>query len=375
MARPRPLLPALAAASLAALAAGGALAASQTPAAPGGPPFDLTLPTPHAVSMTVDTGPARDFLVLVGAGETAPAALRRLKASRPVLLALEAEERSVEPFFGRLVTFAAGTPDPFLSGIKSQAGALGTLLEAMETDGTAAAIVEGRRIASLLPSSPPVRSRLTIVPFFGIGGFTEVRAVEEGDQIYLVCDLARILSDSRNSTPPRESVLKVLRAASSEAWRRLFTAGFRKSPAWPASREATFDELLARTVSEGAASLFLFPDEFFPLSGLLEEPISRAFDRWNEVAELLLSPKLKDEDRRRLLDSASGADFWGRFDAVVGAQMTETILQRSGQAAYVKALAGGPRAVVALYAGIAKEAKTPQLGKAAKKALEPPPSS
>lgn len=372
MARARSLLAALVAA---ALAAPGRLPAAQTPAPPSGPPFDVTSPTPHAVSMTVDTAPARDFLALVGAGETAPAALRRLKASRPVLLSLEAEERPVEPFFGRLVAFAAGTPDPLLAGIKSQAEALGKLLDAMETEGTAGALVVGRRIASLLPASPPLRSRLSIVPLFGVGGFTEVRAVEEGDQVFLVCDLSRILADSRGTTPPRESVLKVLRAAGSEAWRKLFGEGTRKSPAWPARGDATFDELLARTVSEGAASLFLFPDEFFPLSTLLEEPIGRAFDRWNEAAELLLDPKLKEEDRRRLLDSASRADFWSRFDAVVGAQMTETILRRSGQAAYVKALAEGPRAVVSLYAGIAKQAKSPQLGKAARKALEAPPSS
>ena len=143
----------------------GAAAIGAAPAGPSqGPPFDVSSPTPHSVSMAVDTGPARDFLKLVAAAEDAPAALRRLRESRPVLLALEKQGQSAEQLFGRLVAFAAGTPDPFLSSIKSQAEPLGKLLDALETEGTGGAVVEARRLASLLPPSPAVSARLSLVP-------------------------------------------------------------------------------------------------------------------------------------------------------------------------------------------------------------------
>jgi hypothetical protein len=66
-------------------------------------------------------------------------------------------------------------------------------------------------------------------------------------------------------------------------------------------------------------------------------------------------------------------DFWSRHAAVVGAKMTETILQRAGAARYLEALAAGPRAVVALYVEVSKKTKEPSLGKAARKALEAAP--
>ena len=72
----------------------------------------------------------------------------------------------------------------------------------------------------------------------------------------------------------------------------------RKAPAWPPETDKTldFDTLLARTVAEGPGTLFLVPDEFFPLAPLLEEPIARNFGRWNKAAEVLLEGKLKEDD-------------------------------------------------------------------------------
>lgn len=356
--------------SLALGAAAGPVSGDPPKAPAQGPPYDVTSPTPHSISMVVDTGPARDFLELVAATETAPAALRRLRESRPVLLALERENRPAEQFFGRLVAYAAGTPDPFLSVVKSQVEPLRKLLDALETEGTGGAVVEARRIASLLPPSPAVTARLSLVPFFGLGGFSDVQPVAERDQLFLLCDLPRILADSRGTTPPRESVLKLLRAGASEAWRNLFERSFRTAPGWAAAPEPGFDALAAQTVADGVAMLFLVPDEFFPLPDLFSEPIERAFVRWNAAAERLLDPAVKPEEKRDLLREGGQGDFWSRYPAVVGAQAAEAILRRPGREAFARALGEGPRSVLALYVSLG-EKKLPAVSKTVRRALAP----
>jgi hypothetical protein len=120
--------------------------------------------------------------------------------------------------------------------------------------------------------------------------------------------------------------------------------------------------------------MFLFPDEFFPLGAMFEEPIERSFARWNAAAETLSDPKAKAEARRdAFLAATTRGDFWSRHASVVGVKMTEALLQRAGNARYLEALAAGPRAVAALYVEVTKKTKDPALGKAARKALEPTP--
>ena len=192
----------------------------------------------------------------------------------------------------------------------------------------------------------------------------------ERDQLFLLCDLPRILSDARGTTPPREAVLRLLRIGTSEAWRSLFDRSFQKPPAWPADLSSGFDALLAQTVREGAGTLFLFPDEFFPLPDLFAEPIAQAFDRWNRAAERLLDPQTKAAEKQDLLRESAQGDLWSRYSAVVGAQMIEAILRRAGRDAYVRALSEGPRAVVALYVSVAGSGKLPALAKTVRKAVE-----
>lgn len=341
-----------------------------TPPFGDGPPFDVRRATPHAIAMSVDTAAARDVLTLATGGEGAAAAIRRLRASRPVGLALARDGGDAEQFFGRLVATAAGTPDPVLSNYAASAGAFRTLLDALDTDGAAAAILEGRRIASLLPAEPVLARKLVVVPFFGLSGFSEVVPIPDGDSVYLVADVPRVAGDIRVGTPPREVVLKVFRAASAEGWRLLFA----NSRRWGTGGEDAldFETLLARTVTEGPATLFLFPDEFFPLASLLDEPISVSFARWNKAADLLTDPKTKEPARREALGEATRGEFWSRFAAIVGAQMTDAILRRYGTEAYLNALAAGPRSVATLYLNLLKGTKLPALGKGARKALEAP---
>ena len=106
----------------------------------------------------------------------------------------------------------------------------------------------------------------------------------------------------------------------------------RRPPAWPAvsDKALDFDALLARTVAEGPGTLFLVPDDFFPLSPLLGEPIARDFGRWNKAAELLLDGKLKDAQRQDLFQNAGKGDFWQRYPAIVGAQMADGLLRLVG---------------------------------------------
>jgi len=183
--------------------------------------------------------------------------------------------------------------------------------------------------------------------------------------------------DPEEAAPePREVLLKLLRGASAEAWRTLFDANVRRAPAWPGSEKALdFDTLLARTVAEGPGTLFLVPDEFFPLSPLLEEPIARDFGRWNKAAEILLEGTLKDAQRQDLFQNAGRGDFWQRYPAIVGAQMTDGLLRLAGREKFLAALAAGPRAVAALYVAATKGKGYPEFSKPVKKALEVRPSA
>jgi hypothetical protein len=165
-------------------------------------------------------------------------------------------------------------------------------------------------------------------------------------------------------------LLKVLRAAAAEAWRTLFDAHVRKAPAWPDEKSADFDTLLSRTAAEGPPTLFLIPDDFFPIVPLLEEPIARAYARWNRAADLLVEGRKKDSERQELLASAGKGDFWSRYPAIVGAQITDALLHFAGREKYLAALEAGPRAVLALYLEVTKGKRLPAFSKSAKKALE-----
>jgi hypothetical protein len=324
--------------------------------------------------MTVEVGPARDVLALITGGADAPAALRRLRASRAVAVALSRAGGNPEDVFGRLVSVAAGAPDPLLSGYAKRAGVFAKLLDALEADGTALAMVQARRVAALLPPSPRVTARLRVVPLFALSGFDDVVVEEDGETTWLFADLPRLLPEGGADFVPREVVLGLLRSAGQASYGNLFRP-FRSSPAWSEAPSAGFDALLARTVAEGPATMFLFADEFYPLGTMFEEPIARSFGKWNEAAEALLDPKATEEAKRKALAAVdSPGDFWSRHVAVVGAKVTETILQRAGNARFLEALAAGPRAVAELYLEVTRKTKEPAFGKAARRALEARPA-
>lgn len=340
--------------------------------AAGGPPIDVARPIAHDVRMTVDVGPARDVLALLAAKADAPAALKRLRASRPYGLALAWDGGNPDDTLGRLVSAAAGTPDPLLAGYARRAETFAKVLDALEVDGTPGAMVEARRIAALLPPTPRVTARLVLVPVFGLAGFDAVVAETDGETTWVFADLPRLVPDEGTGVVPREIVLSILRAAAAESWEALF-ASFRVPPAWPKEARPDFDALLARTVAEGPVTMFLFPDEFFPLGSMFEEPVARSFAQWNAAVEALLDPKAKEEARRETLATVTGrGDFWARHVAVVGAKITETLLQRAGTTRYLEALAAGPRSVASLYLEVTAKTKEPTLGKAARRALEKP---
>ncbi|HKC25178.1 MAG TPA: hypothetical protein VKF32_10575 [Thermoanaerobaculia bacterium] len=340
------------------------------------PPFDVEAPTPHRIAMSIDEAPARDLLALLTGAPDAPGTLRRLKGYRSVDLALSLEGLSPDDFFGRLVGSVAGTPDPLLETWARGSQRSRMLLDMLKADGSPIAALGARRVASLLPQAKPIAVRLVLVPFFSTAGFAEVAAAPDGDAIYLIADVPRLGGDPSSPASEREVMLSMLRAVFAKAWKTVFETSFQKPPLWPDERTPDFETLLSRTVSEGPATLFLFPDEFFPIGSLLEEPIGRAFLRWNRLAEILTDPKKKESERRDALAEPSGADFWRRSASIVGAAMTEVILRRDGREAFLQALASGPRAVVSLYEKEAqKDKRLPQLGAAAKKALDHGPIS
>ena len=359
----------------AAALATGALAAEPTRVPPAsqraGPPFDLEAPTPHRLSFTVDTAPARDVVELLAGAADAPGTLRHLKASANATAAIRAQGLSPDDFYGRLVSSIAGTPDPLLSTFISRIPYFTRVLDAIDTLGAPGADLEGRRIASLLPAGSPVSASFVVVPFFGLSGFAEVATIRDGDRLVLSADLPRLTGDLNSAPQPREVFLKLLRAVSAEAWRFLFETHVRKAPAWPDEKASDFDTLLARTIAEGPPTLFLIPDDFFPIIPLLEEPIVRAYARWNRAADVLLEGKKKEPERQELLLNAGKGDFWSRYPAIVGAQMTDAVLRFSGREKYLSALQAGPRAVVLLYLEGTKGKSQPELSKIARKALEP----
>jgi hypothetical protein len=342
-----------------------------------GPPFDLSTPTPHEIAFTIDAAPARDVLRLLTGAPEPTAALRRLKASSHATQAIRAQNLSPDDYYGKLVSSIAGTPDPLFTSFTGRSPYFARLLDEMEGEGPALATIEAKRVGSILPPGSPVKARVVLVPFFAISGFAEIAAVAADGEIVLAADMPRLVGDVATAPPPREVLLKLLRGASAEAWRALFEAAVRKPPAWPANGDKAldFDALLARTVAEGPGTLFLVPDEFFPLSPLLEEPIQRNFGRWNRAAEILLEGNLKDTQRQDLFQNAGRGDFWQRYPAIVGAQMTDGLLRLAGREKFLAALAAGPRAVAALYVTATKGKGYPEFSKPVKKALEVRPSA
>ena len=361
---------------LAAAGLGGMSPARASDTFPG-PPFDLDAKTPHDVVFTIDTKPARDVLGLLSGAPEPTAALRRLKASAHATLAIRGQNLSPDDYYGKLVSAIAGTPDPLFTSFAGRGPYFAALLDEMDASGAAAAALEAKRVASILPTGTPVRAHVVLVPFFAISGFAEIVAVNGDGEVVLAADLPRLVGDVATAPPPREILLKVLRGASAEAWRALFDANVRKAPAWPPDNDKTldFDTLLARTVAEGPGTLFLVPDEFFPLAPLLEEPIVRNFARWNRAAELLLEGKLKEDKKQELFLNAGRGDFWQRYPSIVGAQMTDGLLRLAGREKFLAALAAGPRAVATLYATATKGKGYPELTKPVKKALEARPSA
>ncbi len=341
-----------------------------------GPPFDLAARTPHEIVFTIDAAPARDVLGLLTGAPEPTAALRRLKASSHATLAIRAQNLSPDDYYGRLVAAVAGTPDPLFSSFSGRGPYFASLLDELEREGPALASVEAKRVGSILPAETPVKAHVVLVPFFAISGFAEIVAARGDGEIVLAADLPRLAGDVATSPAPREVLLKLLRGAAAETWRTLFDAHVRKAPAWPEGEKALdFDTLLARTVAEGPGTLFFVPDEFFPLSPLLEEPIARNFSRWNRSAEILLEGKLKETQRQDLFRSAGKGDFWQRYPAIVGAQMTDGLLRVAGREKFLAALAAGPRAVAALYVSATKGKGYPEFSKAVRKALEVTPSA
>ena len=352
------------------LALAAVTARAETPKAAGSPPFDVEARTPHRITTAIDTQPARDILTLLTGSEGTAAALRRLKASAAARAALRAEETNAEDFWGRLVTAATGTPDTLLAGYRNEAPVFRAFLDQTDHDAPSAAPLLAARVASLLPDEPPLTVPIVIIPFVGIGGFREIASVREEGSLYLVVDLPRLVA-SAGASQPREAFLKMLRGAGAESWRILFETYVRKTPPWPPADATSLDALLARTAAEGPPALFQVPDEFFPLDPFFAEPVGRAFRRWNGAAETLLDPATKEVARRDLLREAMRGDFWAQFPAVVGAQMIELLLRQKGRAAYVAALAAGPRALARLYAETVQGMKKPDFSKPVRKALEP----
>jgi hypothetical protein len=317
----------------------------------------------------IDTQPARDVLVLLTGSDGAAAALRRLKASAPARTALRAEGTNAEDFWGRLVTAATGTPDTLLAGYRSEASVFQAVLDETDLDAPASAPLLAARVASLLPDEPPLTVPIVIVPFIGIGGFREISSLREEGTLTLVVDLPRLVG-SVGASQPREAFLKMLRGAGAESWRILFHAHVKKTPPWPPADATSLDALLAVTAAEGPPALLEIPDDFFPLDPFFAEPVVRAFRRWNATAEKLIDPDVKEVARRDLLREASRGDFWAQYPAVAGAQMAEILIRQKGRAAYVAALAAGPRAVARLYAETVKGTKKPDISKPVRRALE-----
>lgn len=369
--------PSLAASLVLAAVLGFASPSAGGPPMASGPPFDADSPTPHSIRIDVDTSLARDFLTVLAAGPGAPDALRRLEASRPVAVAYGKTQSGPVELLGRLASAAAGHPDPLMKGIRDEVKPLSTILDGLEADGPSGGALEARRLASLLPAEPKASARFVLVPVFALSAFSDVSCLPDGGTTWCLVDVIRLMGDQPANVAAREVALKALRATTAQAWRQLFDQGIGTLPGWsdPWGEQAPFARLLARTVGEGPSTLFLLPDEFFPLSVVLEEPIGRAFLRWNEVAELLLDPKVKDVRKGAiLLEAEGGADFWGRYAAVVGGKIVDAVLRGAGRDAFTTALAEGPRAVLAIYARLSndKAARLPRLGKSVRRVLSEP---
>lgn len=334
---------------------------------PTAPPFPKDPVSAHQVTAAVDTASAKGILSLLGGGPQPGATLRELKASPTLARALAAEGINPEDFFGRLVAGAAGTPDPLLASYAARAGTWSGVLAEMDASGGADFGLEARRVLSLFPDAPPMRLKMTLVPFLAVSGFQEVAAHAEGDDWTFVADLPRLAGEASAPAAPREVMLRTIRSAGAVAWRAL-AAGRLTGPAWKEGAPGV-DALLLKTVLEGPPMLLLIPEEFYPLDTLFEEPIARAMQRWSQAVNELSEPGVKETERARVLSLMLTGDFWNRSAAVVGATLTDTLLRKAGRGAYVAALREGPRAVIALWLETTRGTKLPQPSKGARKEL------
>ncbi len=336
-------------------------------------PFDIKTPVAHQISMSFDPVPARDFLSVLSGSQEAPQALRRLRGSMALSLALETEKVSADQFFGRLAAAAAGSPEPAFQSVASRRALYSEWIDALEREAVLLARGTGLRIASLLPAHTRITSQLRVVPVFGLARFGEVETLSDDDDLYFIVDLERLVRENQDPAKAREALLRVLRTSAASAWRTLFEKHHGKDPAWSGMDPLSFDAYLSRTVLDGTSSIFLFPDEFFPLASLLEEPVNRSFERWNLTAEVLLDPKKTEKEKQGAFERIRSDDLWGRFTGVVGAQMCDALLRKVGRAAYLDALEKGPRAVAMLYLSAFKGSKMPAFSKTVRKELEKTP--
>ena len=352
--------------------------ATRAPArAASGPPFDLDAKTPHDVVFTIDTKPARDVLGLISGAPEPTAALRRLKASAHATLAIRGQNLSPDDYYGKLVSAIAGTPDPLFTSFAGRSPYFAALLDEMDASGPAAAALEARRVASILPPGTPVKARVVLVPFFAISGFADIVAVNGDGEVVLAADLPRLVGNVATAPPPREILLQILRGASAEAWRTLFESA-RAEAAGVAARRPTrpWTSTLssrARSPRDPARSSSCRTSSFRSRPSS-RSPSRATSARWNKAAEVLLEGKLKDTMRQDLFQTAGRGDFWQRYPSIVGAQMTDGLLRLAGREKFLAALAAGPRAVAALYVSATKGKGYPEFTKPVKKALEARPS-
>jgi len=186
---------------------------------------------------------------------------------------------------------------------------------------------------------------------FGLSGLADHMVVTMPDGApAIILDLARVLGEAGSDEAPNQ-VSRLERVISGEAYRLAWTVYRDGNPNWrqPYPQLGAVDPLVRVVAEAGPVALFGIEDSFFPLSTWLKEPMQRAMNDMNRMAERLVESEADLEARVSLAAEVRRSDFSRRVAAPAGAYMEDGIIQVLGLEDLRKAQQEGPLAFFRAY--------------------------
>lgn len=356
-------------------------AASRPRAATGSAPFGAAPAARHEVRVELDTKAAREILGSLSRPKFEPTDVKVLEDMLPIRLAIEDSGRSSEIFerdFAAAFSAENQTAVFDFASIRKDRDRWQVLLEMVSSHKEDIEHASESRAIALLPGDRAISARVASYVSFGLAGLADhlLVATPNGPPAVIV-DLARALGDVENQ-PPDVQTGRVVSLISGETFRIAWAVYCGGSPNWKrAAPQLGSLEPLVRMVAEGGpVALFGIEDSFFPLSTWLKEPMHRALNDLDRMAERLVESEKDLDVRVSVAAEVKRPDFQRRVASPAGAYMEDGILQAFGIDALRAALAEGPVAFFQAYVRAAHQNKDlPPLAKVIEERLAMPPTA